>query len=199
MPPAYAVASLLLAGVLAGCVAAELPAEPAGAATPALAASLEPNAVEWSGHIVHSATDPFLHLSPTDAMLSPYEEAGFVLEVPEGATDLEVAVAWEGPGDFWIHTHSHEPAEDDPVAFRSDFGFGNPHCIRIPAESVLPGHWMVMVHSQEAVETDVTVTVLTLGEPATIGDDYHGHEDWTEPLMLVERDAEECTQWQAPK
>ncbi len=157
--------------------------------------------VDWNGHILVSETDALMHTSPTEGVLWPYEQAGTIVEIPEGVTAIEVAVAWEGPGRFRIHLHSysHDGAyvghqstpEQQPQ---------NPHCLRVPAENVAPGHWMVMIHSVDAVQTDFTMTVTTETVTATLVDERHGHDranDLTGPAR-EEHESDECQLWTVP-
>lgn len=186
--------------VSAGCVAP--PADPVDAASSA-APSSEMTAIgrlDWSGHVVASETDALMHTSPTEGILWPYEQAGIIVNVPEGVSAVEVAVAWNGPGEFRIHLHSHDPngkyVGHDSFPEQYD---ENPHCIRAPTEDVAPGHWMVMIHSMDAIETDFTLSVLTEGVvPTLVEDQRHGHDRVGEILAgqaREEHDSEACTMW----
>lgn len=157
--------------------------------------------VSWTGFVLHSATDALMHTAPTEGVLWPYEQAGVVIDIPEGVEGIEIAVAWKGSGNFQIHLHSHNK-EHEYVGHRSMPGQGtqNPHCIRVPLDDVAPGKWMVMIHSGNAVQTEFTMTVLTQAVTPSIVDERHGHDRANELLFgqpRQEHEPEPCTMWAA--
>lgn len=187
--------------LLAGCVelAKDLPAGTTAAATGEGSAPAV-GRVDWSGHVLASETDVLMHVYPTEGALWSFEQSGIVVEMPEGVAAIEVAVAWSGSGRFGIHLHSYNTSGAWVGHRSSDAQWDeNPHCIRVPAEDVAPGHWMVMIHSDGAVRTDYTLSVITQGgEPTVMKDERHGHrlaEEWLEGRDREEHDAETCALW----
>lgn len=166
---------LLAAAFLAGCVspAAEAPVETTAAADP-MSAPVAFETLEWSGHVMTSTGEVLTHFRPTEDVLRPVEQEGILVDVPEGITALEVALHWEGPGEFMIMLHSHK-GEGGYVEHITELDDVDPKCLRVPAEDVTAGHWQVMVHSQGAQQTDFTLEVLTVGGAATMLDERHGH------------------------
>lgn len=188
--------------VTAGCVGAPESAETAATSTSIEDATPMVGRADWTGHVISSETDVFLHTAPTEGVLWPYEQAGVIVEIPEGVSAIEVAVAWEGEGSFGIHLHSHN-LDGEYVGHRStrEQWQENPHCIRVPVGDIAPGHWMVMIHSDGAVQDDFTMSVLTEGvTPTVVEDERHGHDRVQEILAGEERkehDVEACEMWTA--
>ena len=171
--------ALACSALLAGCLApaADAPLETA-AATDAPATMPAFETLDWSGLVVTSNGEFLLHQRPTEDALWPVEQEGILAEIPEGVTDLEVALHWDGPGEFMIMLHSHK-GEGGYVEHITELDAENPKCLRVPAADVTPGVWQVMVHSQGAQMTEFTLSVLTVGGAATMMDERHGHL-WTE-------------------
>lgn len=102
--------SLLAACVVAfaGCLAptdaavedASVPVAEAATTTPT------PDVLEWSGHVMTSTGEFLTHQRPSEDVLWPVEQEGILAEIPEGVTDLEVALHWDGPGEFMIDRKS---------------------------------------------------------------------------------------------
>lgn len=196
---ALATATFLL---VAGCIDASGAVEPAARPEPTADTVAPVGQVDWTGHVLASETDALMHTAPTEGLLWPYEQAGVIVEIPEGVTAIEVAVAWEGDGSFGIHLHSHNN-DGEYVGHRStsEQWSQDPHCIRVPAADVAAGHWMVMIHSRSARQADFTMSVLTQSvTPSLVEDERHGHDRVAEFLSGEDREeheSEACTMWKA--
>lgn len=183
---------------LAGCVAPPASESLDAASAPGEAAApVAFETLEWSGHVMTSEGEMFTHIRPTEDALWGVEQEGILAEVPEGVTDLEVALHWDGPGEFMIMLHSHK-GDGGYVEHITELDDVNPKCLRVPAEDVTAGHWQVMVHSQGAQMTDYTLYTVTVGGAATfVEDERHGHM-FTEIVTgndIEEHEIEPCSMW----
>lgn len=167
---------------------------------PGVEPPVEAEVLQLSGHIVSSAIDGPSHSRPTEDALWPVQQQGHLVNVAEGVTELEVALAWRGPGDLMIMLHSHKAHGTNVyVEHVSAMDEANPKCIRVPLEDVLPGDWQVMVHSSGAESTDWEILVLTVGPRATLINDRHGHWPQDGAFEVDEHEVEACNLYALPE
>lgn len=158
--------------------------------------------LDLPGRIIHYATGEFGgHTKQTEEILMPYQQVGFKVDVPEGVTELEITLAWEGGGALMIDTHSHHPdSHMCCVIHSSPLDDDNPKCIRIPAEDARPGLWEPMIRGDPDLQTDFVLSVVTVGGKAVHVEGPHGHDRVAEVNNRedLDRPVEPCVRWTPP-
>lgn len=191
---------VLVALALAGCVTPAATEEVAPAGDAATDAVLpEPQLFEWSGHVLASDLEGPTHMRPTEDVLWPANfREGILFSVDEVPQAMEVALAWEGEGEFMIMLHSHKEHGTNVYAEHiTELDATNPKCLRVPTEDLTAGVWQVMVHSRGAQQTDFTLTVgLAGGAGHIVEDDRHGHWLQDGSFDVEEREILPC-EWAA--
>lgn len=188
-----AVTTLALALTIAGCVAptasdVDAAAADSAADAPALVVT------EWSGHVLHSAVDGPSHFRPTEDVLWPVQQEGFLFDVTAIPQIMEVALEWSGDGEFMIMLHSHKADGTNAyVEHITEMDATNPKCLRVPTEDLAEGEWQVMIHNRNAVDVPFTIRVgLVGGAGAVVEDDRHGHWPQDGAFSVDEHPIEEC-------
>lgn len=171
----FFLAAILLVAV-AGCTApaapkVEAPAAPVDAGIPAATVTL------WRGHIIDSLLDTPSHIQPSEGILFPMQQEGFLFDIKEIPTVLQVALEWKGAGKLMIMLHSHKDhgsnVYDEHI---TPLDGENPKCLEVPTEDLSLGEWQIMVHSEGARQLDYTLAVrMAGGEGAVVADKMHGH------------------------
>jgi hypothetical protein len=170
---------LVVVLVLAGCAApgGKGAAGDVGNSGTVLGEALAPQVIDWTGHVLASEVDNSTHFRPTEDALWPAYQSGFLFEVDELPQAMEVALDWEGSGRLMIMLHSHKDHGTNVyVEHVSKKDYENPKCVRVPTVDLAHGTWQVMVHSDEAMQTDFTLRVgLVGGAGHVIEGERHGH------------------------
>ena len=184
---------------LAGCTVPDDQAT-AGAA-PGLAdagASLPVQVTEWNGYVVVGG-DPAerpTHFRPTEDVLWPYWQEGILFSVDTLPQAMEVALEWNGFGEFMIMLHSHKGHGEGGayVAHVTPLNGTSPQCLRVPTADLTEGAWQVMVHSTSAVDAEFSLHIgLQDGEGHIVPDERHGHWYHEEPIPQADpHDIEPC-------
>lgn len=141
-----------------------------------------PQILEWIGHTAVANLDMLAHMKDPEGVIYPVQQAGFLVDIPEVPTAIEVMVSWEGNGGYMLHPHY--TAENDEAlggdtlyyGYMSEMFSESPGCIRIPAADMAAGTWPMMIHpSSSTRDSDYTITVGIVGATGTIPDKMHGH------------------------
>lgn len=187
----------LLSLAFAGCLGA--PTESAGDVAPAADApatnATAPVVHEWSGYVIDSMIEGPTHMRPSEDVMWSQMQEGMLFNIEEVPQAFEVALSWDGPGEFMIMLHSHkEHGSNAYVEHISALDGENPKCIRVPTEDLTAGVWQIMVHSENARDTTFTLNPILLGgKGAWVEDDRHGH--WLQDGMfeVEEHEVETCS------
>ena len=146
-----------------------------------------------------------MHYRPTEDALWPVAQEGILFSVDSLPQAMEVALDWEGSGEFMIMLHSHKAHGSNVyIEHVTGMDWENPKCIRVPTADLMEGPWQVMVHTKNAMQVDFTLHIGLLGGNGhIIEDDRHGHwhQDGTvepephdiEPCQMIQTPAENAT------
>ncbi len=167
----------------------------------------EVNVLVLEGHMIEGTVGELSHTRETETLLWEIQQVGWKVMLEEPVVALEFAVAWKDPDGFQYkfesHSHDHE-TELCCIIHQSPHDGEKNKCVRIPAEDAMHGEWEPMVRSTDWVGGDFTLYVITLGPPAVLVDERHGHNRANElPPPIGEgredqdRPVEPCVLWDA--
>lgn len=187
-------ALLAFALLAAGCVGA--PVQPAASPSPdaVAAAGQDPQLFEWTGHVVASEIETPTHFRPTEDVLWPVFQEGIMFHVMEVPVAMEVALEWEGGGEFMIMLHSHKAdGTNTYVEHITELDAENPKCLRVPVADLAEGHWQVMVHSEGVRDADFTLRIALTGGAGEIDmSERHGHWPQDGQFAVDQHEIEPC-------
>src|SRR5438552_12212214 len=127
-------ALILLALLLAGCVSNAGPASNVQTASAGGATATKPVTVDWKGHVVDSRLDGFSHQEPSEQILFPEQQEGFLFDIKEIPKVFQVSLDWKDPAaKMMIMLHSHkEHGTNVYDEHDSELDGANPKCIQVP-------------------------------------------------------------------
>lgn len=186
----------LLIGCIAaspGCIGA-VSEDAAVAALPGDDGATTKTTHTWNGHVLDSTIDILTHIRPSEDVLAPWAQSGFLFEVQEVPKVMQVYLTWKGDGKFLIMLHSHkEHGTNTFVEHKTELDETNPKCLQVPTEDLMQGEWQVMTHTEGAHDVDFALDVVMLGGAGQILDgQFHGH--WTQDgrFETEEKEYETC-------
>lgn len=183
--------------LVAGCVETPEP-QP----TPAAGEKLgtvevpQPTVLEWEGAIAVSEFGALMHGRPSEDVLWPVQQEGFILDVAALPEVMEVALEWDAPegSEFMIMLHSHKAEGTNAYKEHiTEMDAQNPKCLRVPTADLVEGHWQVMIHQQGADGATFALKVVTVGGSVAATDERHGHWFQDGAFEVEEREIEPCS------
>lgn len=179
-------ALLLTFLAFAGCLGAdEAPADDGVETMEAQdATESDPSVLTWDGHTLIGVLDPAAHMKDPEGVIFPVHQAGFLVEISDEPSAIEVMVAWDASQGGSFVLHPHYTAEYDEALGGDTLYYGYPSerftegkgCIRLPQADMAAGSWPMMIHSAMTdKEIDYTITVAIWNATGVVPDAMHGH------------------------
>lgn len=141
---------------------------------------LLPTNVSWKGHLlVGAAYEAPAHFTPSENHVGSVWSAGFILDVTEMPTAMEVALDWTGLSgqlELMVHAPANHSSHDTWTEYATPMSDDRHQCLRIAEKDLKVGHWYLMAHSTYGAAIDLTITATLWEGSAAIVSGAHGHE-----------------------